>query len=122
MLTSIFETLCAHLSQLHLPVYLADCVPEGAALPYVTAEIAPPLVPGEKGRLTLTLWQQGSAANAERLSQADVLLTLLPPRGAWLSGDAGALILTGEDAARCLQSGPLLGVQARWALYFIPAA
>ncbi|MBR6667071.1 MAG: hypothetical protein IKL25_01700 [Clostridia bacterium] len=121
MLSHIFSALTDHLSRLTIPVYQADCVPEGAAFPYVTAEIAAPLTPVSAGSLTLTVWSRSSSAHTERLAKLDALHRLLPPRGAWLTVETGAITLTGDGPVRCLQDGVLLGAQSRWTLRFFPS-
>lgn len=115
MLTSIYEALFSFLSQLPYPVYLADCVPEGAALPYITMQIEAPLSSGETGALTLTAW---STSNAQRLSIASILSI---GRGKWLATTTGALILTPDGSGMPVQAGPLLGLQSRWKLDFFPS-
>lgn len=121
MLSAIFSALIARLSPLGFPVYAADCVPEGAAFPYMTAEVAAPLAPGTAGSLTLTAWIQSGAAHSERIALAENLHALLPARGTWLAADSGALTLVGDGPIRCVQDGPLLGAQSRWTLRFFPS-
>ena len=122
MLKSIFGALHDHLAPLNIPVYLEDCVPEGAALPYITADIRPPLSVHNGGSLTLSCWCQGDTANAQRLSQADLLLTRLPARGCPLAMDAGSVILRQEGTAVCIRKSALQGVKMTWKLQFFPAA
>ena len=115
MLTSIYEAIFGFLSQLPYPFYLADSVPQGAALPYITLQIEAPLSPGESGTLTLTAW---STSNAQRLS----IVNMLPPaRGKWLATTTGALTITPDGPTRPVQDGPLLGMQRRWKLHFYPS-
>lgn len=115
MLTSIYEAIFGLLSQLPYPIYLADCVPEGAALPYITMQIEAPLSPGETGTLTLTAW---GTSNAQRLS---ITNTLMPARGKWLATTTGALILMQDGPTSPVQDGPLLGMRSRWKLHFHPS-
>ncbi len=121
MLTSLYEALFAHLSRLAIPVYQADCVPEGAALPYVTARVSAPLIPGGSGSLTLTVWVHGNEANALRLARTDSLYALLPPRGAFLQAETGSMLLRLDHPALCVHKPPLLGLQSTWTLRFYPA-
>lgn len=121
MLKTIFQALCDHLSPLNTPVYLEDCVPEGAALPYITADIRPPLSAHTDGLLTLTCWCQGSTANPQRLSQADLLIARLPARGCRLATAIGALILRQKGAALCIRESAAQGVKITWKLQFFPA-
>lgn len=120
MLTSIFRALCNHLSLLGLPAYLADCVPDGAALPYFTADIQPPLASGTKGSLTLTFWCAGDQSNVHRLNQADLLLETFPGRGLRLAAGSGAITLTQEGGAQCVTQHGAQGVITRWTLRFFP--
>lgn len=120
MLTSIFRALCDYLSLQGLPFYLADCVPDGAALPYLTADIQPPLTAISEGSLTLTIWCADDQANSNRLSQADRLLAVLPGRGLWLAADSGAIILTQEGGAQCVTQHGAQGLVTRWTLRFFP--
>ena len=121
MLSHIFSALTERLSRLPWPLYLQDCVPEGAAFPYATAEIAAPLTPGAEGSLALTVWTKGSAAHSERIAQAELLHQYLPLRGAWLAALTGSIILVEDGPVRCVQDGPLLGVESRWTLHFFPS-
>lgn len=121
MLSHIFSALHAQLSRLPYPVYMADCVPEGAAFPYITAEIAAPLTPAATGSLILTLWTKSSTAHYERLTHAETIHSLLPLRGAWLAAATGSILLTGDGPVRCVQDGPLLGAQSSWTLRFYPS-
>lgn len=122
MLKSIFYALCEHLAPLNIPVFLEHCVPEGAPLPYITADIRPLLSAHANGSLSLTCWCQGSTANTQRLSQADLLLARLPARGFRLAMDTGAVILRQEGAAVCICNSALQGVKITWKLQFFPAA
>ena len=121
MLSHIFSALHARLARLPYPVYMADCVPEGAAFPYITAEIAAPLTPAATGSLSLTLWTKGGNAHYERLTYAETIHNLLPLRGAWLAAETGSILLTGDGPVRCLQDGPLRGAESRWTLRFFPS-
>ena len=120
MLTDIFLALLDHLSALGLPFYLADCVPQGAELPYLTADIQPPLRTGEAGSLTLCCWCAGDAANPHRIAEADRLAAQFPHRGLWLSTDSGALILTPEKGVHCLAQQTAKGIVFRFQLHFFP--
>lgn len=121
MLTSIYQALASHLSRLRIPVCLADCVPEGTAFPYVTAKIDAPMTAGSAGSLTLTVWCKGSSAHTDRVSHTDSLYSLLPPRGAFLTTDTGALLLRQTSAAQCVQDSVALGMQSQWELHFYPS-
>lgn len=119
MLTHLFQALIAHLGSLDIPVWLADCVPQGTPLPYITAEIKAPLNTGA-GSLTLTCFPCADAAHADRLAQADALLALLPVRGLWLAIEEGAVILLPEGPAVCVQDAGLQGLRMAWTLHFFP--
>ncbi|MGN0753677.1 MAG: hypothetical protein ACI4ME_04390 [Aristaeellaceae bacterium] len=121
MLTSLFRAICDHLTPLGVPVYLADCVPDGAAFPYITANIAAPLAAHTAGAVTLTLWCAGDQANAQRLSQVDELLALLPARGIPLTTAAGVITLRQTGGARCLRESGALGIKTVWKLCCFPA-
>lgn len=121
MLTSLFQALISQLSPLDMPVYLVDCVPDGTAFPYVAAEVQPSLTGQDSGALTLTLWSHCDAANAERLAQADSLLSLLPARGVRLSLEEGALLLRLKEPAVCVQDSAARGLRTVWQLTFIPS-
>jgi hypothetical protein len=121
VLSHIFSALTNRLSRLPYPMYMADCVPEGTAFPYVTAEIAAPLTPDAEGSLTLTVWTKGSTAHSERITHAETLHQLLPLRGAWLAAATGTITLAGDGPIRCVQDGPLLGAESRWTLRFFPS-
>lgn len=118
MLTEIYQELLTRLSRSRIPAYLADCVPEGAEFPYITAKIDVPLTPGAEGSLTATLWYSGANANSKRISGMG---SLLPNRGAWLATTAGTLTLLPDSPMACVQDGSLLGMQGRWKLRFYPS-
>lgn len=120
MLTSIFRALFNHLSRQGLPFYLADCVPDGAALPYLTADVQPPLTSTGEGALILTIWCADDQANTNRLIQADRLLTALPGRGLFLTTDSGAITLTQSDGTQNVNQHGVQGVVTRWTLRFFP--
>lgn len=121
MLTSIFQTLTAHLAPLDLPIHLADCVPAGTAFPYLTADVQPALDRLSSGTLTLTLWAHGGTVNTERLTRMDQVWALLPPRGIRLATDSGALLLRLKSPAACVQDEDARGVQTVWHITHIPS-
>ena len=101
MLTDILFPIFDHLEPLGVPCYLADCVPPGTALPYITAEVCPPLHPNMEGTLTLTYWCTGEKSNYHRLNQANQIEAILPHRGLWLYTDAGSLVITHDKGMAC---------------------
>lgn len=119
-MTSIFTALLNHLNRLTLPCYLADSVPQGAELPYLTADVRPPLLAGGEGSLTLTCWFTGDTANAQRLRQADQLAALFSSRGTHLSAGSGSLVIKPEGSASCITQHGLQGVTAGFSLQFFP--
>lgn len=121
MLTRLVRTLTNRLQVMDVPVYLADCIPEGAAFPYFTAEIVPPLTPAAAGKLILTLWCRSGSANAERFFLMDALLTRLPARGAALDTGEGRALLLQEGGVVCVHARETLGLRTTWALRFYPA-
>lgn len=118
MLTDIFSVLYDHVSQLGLPCYLADCVPKGAVLPYLTADIQPSLRLGTAGTLTLTCWHTGETSNTQRLSHADQMEALIPRRGLWLAADSGSITLIPEGGMQCITQHSAQGVVFHYQLYF----
>ena len=122
MLTELYEALALHLAPLDAPVYLAECVPPDTLFPYVTAQVAAPCTPAEKGRITLTLWCLGSAANSDRLHLGDALLSLLPAEGLHMPMKSGFALLRMDSPAECLRSGDALGLRMTWSLRCYPHA
>ena len=122
MLTDIFPVLCGYLSQLGLPFYLADCVPKGALLPYLTADIQAPLRPGTEGVLTLTCWYTGEKSNTLRLSQAGQMEEIIPGRGLRLATDSGAVILIPKGGMQCVSQHGAQGVVLHYQLHFFANA
>ena len=120
MLTDVFSALSNHLSRLDLPFYLADCVPQGAFLPYLTADIQPPAHSGTEGFLLLTCWCTGETSNTQRLLLADQLQSLIPSRGLRLSTDSGAIVIHSEDGMQCVTQHGAQGVIFRFKLRFFP--
>lgn len=120
MLMSIFRALYDLLTDAGLPVYLADCVPDQADFPYITAEIEAPLTSRSAGAVTLTFWFTEDQANSQRLSRMDRLLKQLPARGLWLTTDSGTITLRQEGNAACLREGDVQGMKTRWKLCCFP--
>lgn len=121
MLSSIFAALQRRLTQIGLPVYLADCVPPAAAFPYCTAAIALPLTPQGDGRLTLTCWCADDQAHTHRLHMAELALAQLPGRGFCLDTAVGRLAARMEGSAVCLRESAAQGLRTEWTLHFYPA-
>lgn len=121
MLTKLYQALARQLTPLDLPIFLADCVPEGAIFPYLTAAISPSAHPGGAGELILTLWCRGGAANADRLRLTDTLLELLPARGIRLPLEPGMATLR-LKSSDCTHSKDALGMQLAWTLRCHPAS
>lgn len=117
MLTSLYQALVSHLAALEVPVYEADCVPQGQTFPYVTMHAEPSALPDQPGQLTLTAWCCGESAHADRLLLGDKLLQLLPGRGTALAFTGGkATMRMTSDHAVPLRSGEALGIQLTWEL------
>lgn len=120
MLNSIIRELIDFLSGLGLPVYQADCIPDGAPFPYLALEVTPPLTAALPGRVSITLWCRSGSSNADRIARTDALLTLLPPRGTWLETSLGAIILTPERSAEPVADKSARGLRTTWKLCFHP--
>lgn len=120
MLTDILSALFDHLQSLGVPCYLADCVPQGAVLPYFAAEIRPPLHPGADGSLTLTYWCTGEQSNRHRLNQANLIEAVLPHRGLFLSTEAGALVITHDGGMQCCTQHDARGIVFHFKLKLYP--
>lgn len=120
MLTEIFTALCDHLRSLSLPLFLADCVPQGMALPYITADLRPSLQPGTAGSLILTCWCAEGKSNVQRLSLANQLETAIPYRGLLLSVGAGGLVITHEGETQCITEHDAHGIVFRFRVQCIP--
>lgn len=120
MLTEIFTALCDHLRSLSLPLFLADCVPQGMALPYITADIRPSLRPGTAGSLILTCWCTEGKSNVQRLTLANQLEAAIPHRGLFLPCGAGSLVLTHEGGTQCITEHDVHGIVFRFKLQLIP--
>lgn len=101
MMTELFAALCRLFDGIGTGVFLADCVPQGQPLPYLTLEASP--APDGTSRLDVTLWCSGHA-NAERLALCDTLLTLIP---------AGGLRITGENTLAVLSRAKNAGVRCQ---------
>lgn len=120
MLTSLFQAIVGRLASPELPVFLTDCVPEGAAFPYITAEIIAPLLPDREGSLTLTVWCRSDASNRDRILLTDRLFSRLPARGVRLALDNGTAILQLREGTACVHSRDALGVRTFWMLRCFP--
>lgn len=122
MLTDLYQALLRQLSSLEIPVYLADCIPDRARFPYITAAIKAPVRPDDSGILTLQLWCRGGSANADRFRLTDTLLELLPARGIRLTLPHGTVTLELQSEIACISSGDALGMETTWTLRCFPAA
>ena len=120
MLTDILFPIFDHLETLGVPCYLADCVPQGTALPYITAEVQPPLHPGMEGSLTLIYWCTGEKSNFHRLNQANRMEAILPHRGLWLYTDAGSLVLTHDKGMQCITQHDVRAIVFHFKLKLYP--
>ena len=121
MLSELFRALSALLSGLDAPLYQADCVPAGAAFPYLTVTMSTPLTPDAAGALTLTLWCHGDAANTERFRLSETLAEHLPSRGLRLSLPSGACTMRLKSGPTPLCSQEALGMKTVWALRCYPS-
>lgn len=120
MLKALFEALQPLLMPLGIPVFLADCIPEGVGLPYLAADIEAPAAPGLPGKVTLTLWCAGASANAERLRLGDELTALLPDRGLCLSLPEHAVTLRPTGSVTCTRVRGALALKRTFTLGCIP--
>lgn len=120
MLKALYEALLTLLMPLGIPVFLSDCIPDGAGLPYLTADIEAPAAPGLSGKLTLTLWCAGASANADRLRLGDELALLLPDRGLCLSLPEHIIPLRPTGGIPCTHSKGAIGLKRTFTLGCIP--
>lgn len=120
MLTEIFTALCDHLRSLSLPLFLADCVPQGMALPYITADIRPSLQAGTAGSLILTCWCAEGKSNVQRLTLSNQLEAAIPYRGLFLPVGAGGLVITHGGEVQCVTERDAHGIVFRFRLQCIP--
>ncbi len=116
----LFRNLTTLFSSLGIPMYLADSVPDQSSPPYMTMDCQQPFKPGETGSLTLTIWATGQKANNNRLTKAETVLGLLPPRGKILTTDGGKALLKQKGGTLCISDPPNLGLRLTYELRFIP--
>ena len=121
MLTSLYEALVQKLSLMNLPVFLSDCVPEGTGFPCLTLEIAAAPLPREAGRVAMTIWCRGEAANQNRFRLMEELLDYMPARGFRVALNSGSAILRMNESAACVRSKDALGVKTLWTLHLYPS-
>ena len=119
MMHPLLRALTEYLSDSGLPLYLADCVPQGQPFPYLTADATLPCTGEKRGRITLTLWCAGSGANAVRLVLHDSLMQYFPRRGLCLSTDAGLAVLR-PGSVRFVQQDAALGLETALDVHFFP--
>ncbi len=122
VLTELFSALTMVLHPLNMPLYLANSVPQKAAFPYATADIALP-APAAPGRVTLTAWSLSPDAHLLTLSWADALPACLPPQGLKLCLPHGTAVLypSQKEAPQRLVSGEALGLALPFDLQTYPA-
>ncbi len=116
----LFRVLASLFSNLGIPTYLADCVPDQSAPPYMTMDCQPPFSPRETGSLTLTLWSTGQKANNHRLTKTETVLGILPPRGKVLLTEGGKVLLKLKGSLQCIGDPPTRGLRLTYELRFIP--
>ncbi len=122
MITAVIRTLMDYLGDCGLPLYLADCVPQGLSFPYLTAEVTAPFTQAGRGEFTLTLWCSGSIANLARMTLHDSLMQYFPARGLCLEMDEGRAIIRPGGAAKCVQDGEARGISTRMDVRVFPHA
>lgn len=112
------KALLSHLSPLNLPVYLADCVPERTAFPYMTMEMKRGGGFPADGNVALTLWCRGAEANTQRAELAGALHALFPDCGTVLTlpNGAAALYPSAESALAHAASQDARGIRFRLTL------
>lgn len=120
MLNELLEALCTQLAPLDMPVFLADCIPNGVGMPYLAMEIALPMRPADPGKVTLTLWCSGGSAHAERVRLGDELLGLLPAHGICLRLAEHSVTLRPTGSISTLRSGAAIGLRLTLALGCVP--
>lgn len=115
MLTTLYRQLCTRLTDAGFTACAEDTVPGGAAFPFVTCRIEPPLSMHETGRVTLTCWHRSGTAHADRLAAADALIRLIPSGGLQLPLENGLAFIfrSGENAVAYPESPGALGVCVR---------
>lgn len=122
MLNALFEALAALLMPLDIPVFLADCVPDGVRMPYLAMEVEVPVRPAEVGKLTLTLWCAGDSANAERIRLGDELAMLLPARGVCLHQTEHAIALRPTGRITCIHGKGAIALRQTCTVGCVPLA
>lgn len=121
MMTELLAALHTLLSETGLPLYMADCVPAGAAFPYFTLEGMP--AAGGRSVLRLTVWCTGDTPHADRLTLCDALLTLVPAGGLRILLTGCAAVFTRADGAiLCRREADCLGLSLPLALQVHPIA
>lgn len=120
MLNELLEALCTHLSALDMPVFLADCIPNGVGMPYLAMELSLPVRPADPGKVTLTMWCLGGSAHAERVRLGDELLALLPARGICLRLAEHSVTLRPTGSVSTLRSGAAVGLRLTLVLGCVP--
>lgn len=119
MMQAVIRALTEYLTGCGLSLYLADCVPQGLAFPYLTAEVSLPCTGNQQGSVTLTLWCAGSMANTTRLLLHDSLMQYFPPRGLPLMTDEGLAVLR-PGRVQFVQQGTARGLETRLDVHFFP--
>lgn len=120
MLNELFEGLCTLLAPLEIPIFLADCIPHGVAMPYLAMALDVPVQPTETGKATLTLWCDGASANAERIRLFEELTTRLPLRGICLRLAAYSVTLCPTGNLACDRSKTAISLRMPLALGCVP--
>lgn len=120
MLNELFEGLCTLLAPLDLPIFLADCIPDGVSMPYLTMALDVPATPADTGKATLTVWCDGGSANAERIRLFDELTARLPLRGICLRMAEHAVTLCPTGNLTCNRSKTAIALRMPLALTCVP--
>ena len=116
---AVIYALVEYLKDYGLEMHLADCVPQGASFPYLTAAASLPCAGDGQGHIDLTLWCAGPLANTSRLMMHGTLMQYFPHRGLTLQTDEGLAILR-PGTVTLVQEGAAIGIRTALDVRFFP--
>lgn len=97
-MTDLKKALYTFWTQFGVPAYLSDCVPDNAALPYITYDVTQPAL-NSAVVLTAYNWhQRAGGGNINRSAMMDAIADAIPVGGAMIRVGDGYINIYRNDA------------------------
>lgn len=92
-MTELKQALYAFWSQFGVPAYLSDCVPDDAALPYITYNVANSPAMGIALITAFNYHTKAPSGNVDRAALADKIAAAIPEKGVKLPLENGGFLI-----------------------------